>query len=103
MFHRAKKLVVVAEAAIKKEILDLALREGAQGYTVQDAYGYGRRGVRRGNHIPLGGNGSKNVRIEILAGEQTARRIAEALTQQVFPNYAGILYLADVETVREFV
>ena len=93
--ERRKLLTVVTEAALERELLREIVRLGAHGYTVTDAHGQGRRGIRDG-----GWDFSANIRIDVICTAQTARVIAAALRERYYDNYAMILFIADVEVLR---
>lgn len=96
--HRKKKIEIVVDAVCAPQLLKMCERVGAKGYTViSNVSGKGHRGVR--------GDGDifdifRNVLIIIIAAEGVAQRIVEE-SQPLLENYAGIVYVADVEVVRD--
>ena len=42
----------------------------------------------------------KTVRIDIITSEELAKEIAVAVVEKFFINYAGIVYIEDVEIIR---
>jgi nitrogen regulatory protein PII len=96
-FHKAKQVVIITEAVIADSVIELITRLGAKGYTLQGVTGKGERGVRAGTGFS---NIYKNMRVEVITNEKVARAIAEAVAQEFFDNYAGIVYLHDVEVIR---
>lgn len=95
--QQAKMVVIVTEALISDEITKLMTDLGVDGYTVQSATGKGERGVRSGDdHSGL----YKNVRIEAITSEEIAEKVAFTVLERYFDNYAGIVFLHDVEILR---
>jgi nitrogen regulatory protein PII len=95
LFHTRKLLTVITESAIERDLCADLEALGAHGYTITDARGKGRQGVREATWDPSG-----NIRLEVVCKEDTANVIAGHLTQKYYANYAMILYLSDVQVVR---
>lgn len=91
-----KLLTVITEQRLEKEITDVVKDMGAHGYTLTDARGEGHRGVRSGSWDETG-----NIRIEIVCEADVAERIAEKLQKDFYANYAMILYVSDIQTMRD--
>ncbi|ATZ60942.2 MAG: hypothetical protein BME93_02070 [Methanosarcinales archaeon Met12] len=96
-FHKAKKVVIVTEASILDDVIEMMTELGVDGYTVQSATGKGERGVRSGNSFS---GLFKNVRIDTITSEEVAKKIAVEMMERFFKNYAGIVYMLDVEIIR---
>ncbi|MCL0058002.1 hypothetical protein M1N58_03440 [Dehalococcoidales bacterium] len=98
-FHKTKKLTIITEAVILDSVLETATKLGAAGYTIHRAAGRGERGAR----AEIGPLRSllENVRIEIITSEQIAKKIAVEVVEKFFKNYAGIVYLGDVEVIQD--
>ncbi len=97
-FRKAKKVVIITEAVIFDKVVDLITSLGAKGYTAQSATGKGDRGVRSGGAVF--GDLFKNVRIEVITTEEIAKKIATTVIEKFFRDFAGIVYLEDVEVIR---
>ncbi len=97
-FHKAKEVVIVTEASILNAVIRMMTELGVDGYTVQNATGKGERGIRSGNHFIS--SVFKNVRINAITNEEVAKKIAVELLEGFFKNYAGIVYILDVEIIR---
>ena len=96
-FHKIKKLTIVTETAILDNVLEIATNLGAKSYTLDRVSGKGESGGRFGYDI----SGILNsVRINIIASEETVKKIATEIVKKYFENYAGIVYLQDVEVIR---
>ncbi len=93
--HLRKLLTIITEAALEQILVQELERLGAQGYTVSDARGKGRRGVRSSAWPP-----SSNIRIEVVCDEVTATAIAEYLRRHYYDDYAMVLFVSDVEVLR---
>jgi len=90
-----KLLTIVTETAIEQLMLQDLESLGAHGYTVTEARGKGARGVRSAD---WGTNG--NIRVEIVCDAQTCERLVKHLQERYYPNYAMILFVADVSVLR---
>ncbi|MBP9865363.1 MAG: transcriptional regulator [Candidatus Omnitrophica bacterium] len=91
-----KLLTVITEQRIEKEILPMIKTLGAHGYTITDARGEGSRGGRGGSW-----DETANIRIEIVCESDVAERIAQKLQKDYYANYAMILFMADIQTMRD--
>lgn len=94
-----KKLVIVAEAAIKTDILGLIEEMKVQGYTLYEVRGRGERGLRDYEATPL--EYFKNIKFEILVSEEVAKGLLRSVMERFFEDYAVIAYLEDVQILRE--
>lgn len=92
-----KKLVtIVTEQRIEKAIVALVKSSGAHGYTLTDARGEGSRGIRSGSW-----DEASNIRIEVVCENSIAENIAKNLQEKFYADYAMILFISDVETIRD--
>ncbi len=94
--HERKLLTIVCETAIETVLLRDLERLGAQGYTVTDARGKGRRGVRSSEW-----EAGSNIRIEVVCTGAVAEAIAKHLRDHYYDNYGMILFVADVAVLRQ--
>lgn len=99
-FHKAKKVVIVIEAHMLKDVIEIATKFGADGYTAQSITGKGERGLRSGNDLGVDSDLLKNVKIEIVIDEEAAQKIAFEVIERFSKHYAVITYLEDVEVIR---
>jgi hypothetical protein len=90
-----KLLTIVSESALEARLSKDVEALGAHGYTITDARGKGRRGVRN-----AGWDQSGNIRMDIVCDEATASAIAAHLKQHYYDDYAMILYTSDVSVLR---
>lgn len=93
--HIRKLLTIITEATLEVSVIRDIERLGAHGYTVTDARGKGRGGVRDG-----GWAASSNVRIEVVCDTKTAEAIATHLKTHYYHDFAMIMIMSDVEVVR---
>ena len=93
--HPRKLLVVIAEAALERQLVADVKRLGAHGYTVFDVRGGGARGERGGDW-----EGGRSVEIKVLCDEGTAQRLVDALIDRYSADYALALWVADVAVAR---
>lgn len=90
-----KLLTIVTEAALEGMLVQRLEKLGAHGYTITDARGKGRRGVRNAGWEP-----SSNIRIEVVCDAATANAIASHLQENYYAHYAMILFMSDVQVLR---
>lgn len=93
--YMQKLMTVITEAAVENHIIQDIERLGAQGWTICDVRGKGRRGVRNSTW-----DGSRNVRIEIVCDAATAEAIAVHLQERYYNDYAMTLFVTDVTVLR---
>jgi len=93
--HARKLLTIITEAALEGTLVRDIERLGAHGYTITDARGKGRRGVRS-----AGWEATSNIRIEVLCDAETATALAIHLREHYYQNYAMTLFLLDVGVWR---
>jgi nitrogen regulatory protein PII len=84
-------LTIIAESILMEQVCKLALEAGATGYTMTDCIGSGTKGIRTGTM-----DMDKNVRIEILARQETAETIMEQVEKRFAQNYALTLFTQTV-------
>lgn len=93
--HPRKLLTIITEAALEKALVREIEQLGATGYTVTDARGKGTRGVRSARW-----DACSNIRIEIIANNETATKIAAHLRDHYYSDYAMSIYVVDVGVLR---
>ena len=79
---------------VDRNLRDLK-RLGVRGYTVLDARGQGRRGVR-----DAAWGEAANIRIEVICTRALAETVLQDLLSRYYDNYAMVAFLHDVEIVR---
>ncbi len=92
--YKTKKVTIITEAVILDNVIKITKELGADGYTVDRVAGKGESGGRFGYDI---GGMLSNVRIEIITTEELAKKIATEVEDRYFTNFAGIVYLQNVE------
>jgi len=98
MTHRAKKVSIVTEKLNERQIETIVEEAGATGYTVFEGSGKGSHGVKGRRTLV---NDFTLVKIEVIvSSREIAERIAEQVAERYFENYAGIVYIDDVEVLR---
>lgn len=93
--HARKLLVIIAEAALEKILVEDLLRLGAQGYTVHDVRGGGRRGERASSW-----EGDRTIEVKVIATAPVAEAISAHVLTTYCPNYSVSMFLADVAVLR---
>lgn len=97
-FTELKKVVIVTESVIKDKVLDHIISIGAKGYTIDTVCGKGERGIR--DDDTLLGEFLRNIKIEVLTTKEIAEKIMTSVVEKFLKNYAGIVYMHDVEVLR---
>ncbi len=101
MTHRATEITIVAERLLQEGIVRIIEAAGATGYTVLEGSGKGSHGLRSRERPSVAGGAFDIVKIEVIvAGREAAERIAQEVADAYFSDYAGIVYVEDVEILR---
>ncbi len=87
-------LTIVAESVLEQRLVESLRRVGARGWTITTAHGKGPRN-RRVSDLEGG-----NIRIEVLASDETTRLMWEVLESDYFPQYAVIAWEQEVVVAR---
>ena len=89
-----KLLVITCEILAQKNVFDILSRHKVSGYTFYEVEGIGSKN--------LNGKGmsSKNVKIEIILGNDKLESIVEEITRTMFSDFAIILYVGNVGVIR---
>jgi PII-like signaling protein len=96
--YKKKKIEIIVDSSCAPQLLKICERIGAKGYSViPNISGKGHRGVRGDSDIF---DIFRNVMIVVIATEPVVMRIIEE-SQVLLENYAGIVYVSDVEVVRD--
>jgi nitrogen regulatory protein PII len=93
--ERRTVLTVITESAIEKNLLRDLEQMGVRGYTIVDARGQGRRGVRT-----TAWGEAANIRIEVICTRALAEKVLEDFLARYYDNFAMVAYLQDVEIIR---
>lgn len=100
MIYRAKRVSIVTEKLNEREIERIVEQAGAKGYTVFEGSGKGSHGLKTRDR-PSMVDAFSLVKIEVIvADRETAEAIAERVADTYFRDYAGIVYIDDVEVLR---
>ncbi|QQE63505.1 hypothetical protein GFS31_01700 [Leptolyngbya sp. BL0902] len=99
MSKPAKKLVIITEKLLLKQIAKIIDAAGASGYTVVETGGKGSRNMRSSGQ-PSVSDTTSNIKFEVLTDTQDmALAIADKVAMQFFNDYAGIIYICDAEVL----
>ncbi|MBD1916477.1 MULTISPECIES: hypothetical protein [Cyanophyceae] len=99
MAKQAKKLVIVTEKVLLKQVAKIIDEAGATGYTVVETGGKGSRSVRSSGQ-PSVSDTTSNIKFEVLTENQDmALKISDRVALEFFDNYAGIAYICDAEVL----
>lgn len=91
--HSLKKVTIVTEDSLKKELKKKICEFGASGFTCREVQGYGSRGIRSDAF-------ASNVEFEVICPESVATAILTYVSHHYFEQYACIAWLTDVQVVR---
>lgn len=95
---KMKRLDIIIETASRGEILNIIKNSGATGYTLYpEVDGEGMRESREDIGFV---HPHKNTGIFVIGPEPVISEIVQRISD-VLPNYAGILFLSDVEVLRK--
>ena len=92
--HPRKLLVIIAEAALEKALVEDARRLGAQGYTVHDVRGGGRGGTRAGDW-----EADRSIELKVIAGEAVSVNTSDTYGRRS-PNAMSVPAYAVCEGVK---
>ncbi|MFH7243950.1 MAG: P-II family nitrogen regulator [Spirulina sp.] len=99
MAKPAKKLVIITEKLLLKQIAKIIDASGASGYTVVETGGKGSRNMRSSGQ-PSVSDTTSNIKFEILTDTyDMALAISDKVAAHFFTDYAGIIYICDAEVL----
>jgi len=93
--HPRKLVVIITEGALENTLSRELIALGAHGYTIMDVRGRGSRGAR-----DSAWEADRNIRVEVICDEAVAQRIASAMQEKYYDNYAMTLFVADIGVLR---
>ena len=93
--HPKKLLVIVAEAALEKALVQDVKRLGAHGYTVYDVRGAGGSGERAGAW-----EADRTIEMKVVCDAEVADRIGQAVLAAYSAHYGLTIFFADVTVLR---
>lgn len=88
-------LVIVAEAALEKNLVRDVRQLGAQGWTLTDVSGAGRGGVREGAW-----EADRTIELKVICDEAVADAIAAHVLGTYAPHYSVAMYFSTVAVLR---
>ena len=93
--HARKLLVIIAEAALEKDLVRDARAFGAHGYTLSDVRGGGARGERE-----AAWEADRSIEMKVICNESVAERLAQHVLATYAPNFALTVFVTDVGVFR---
>ncbi|MFC4726948.1 P-II family nitrogen regulator [Coralloluteibacterium thermophilus] len=93
--HPKTLLVIIAEAALERELVRAVRRFGAHGYTVHDVRGAGTTGAREGAW-----EADRTIEMKVVCDPEVGDRIAEHVLAAHGDHFGLTLFFADVAVVR---
>lgn len=85
-------LTIITEAAIEHSILRDAEQLGITGYTVSDARGRGRHGLR-----DAAWDETANIRIDVICTRAQAEQVLAHIKKRYYNDYAMMVFLQEAE------
>jgi hypothetical protein len=93
--HPKTLLVIVAEAALEKNLLRDARARGVLGWTIAEVRGASLEGVRDGDW-----EADRTIEIKLICDAAVADTLAEHVIATYAQHYAVALYFVDVKVLR---
>jgi nitrogen regulatory protein P-II 2 len=93
--HGRKMLVIIAEAALEKNLVRDARGFGAHGYTICDVRGGGESGDREARW-----EADRSIEMKVICDEAVAAQLAQHVLAEYARHYAVTLFTADVGVFR---
>jgi nitrogen regulatory protein PII len=90
-----KLIVIITESTIEDILIEGLNKLGVTGYTIVDARGKGRRGIRNSDL-----EASSNIRIEVMCTQNLAEKIEEWLSFNFLQNYAITVFAQDIMALK---
>jgi nitrogen regulatory protein P-II 2 len=94
--HPKKLLVIMAEAALEKALVQHVMELGAHGYTVHDVRGAGAAGAREGTW-----EADRTIEMNVICAADVADRIGQTVLAAFGDHYGVSMYFADVSVLRD--
>jgi nitrogen regulatory protein P-II 2 len=88
-------LVIIAEAALEKNLIRDARAFGANGYTIYDVRGGGERGEREASWEV-----DRSIEMKVVCDAAVAEKLAAHVLAQYAPHYAVAMFTAAVGVFR---
>jgi nitrogen regulatory protein P-II 2 len=93
--HAKTLLVIVAEAALEKNLLRDARARGVLGWTIAEVRGASLEGVRDGDW-----EADRTIELKLICDAAVADALAEHVIATYAAHYAVALHFADVKVLR---
>ncbi len=93
--HPKTLLVIVAEAALEKNLVRDARERGAQGWTVSEVRSAQLEGLREGAW-----EADRTIELKLICESDVADAIAAHVLASYAPHYGVALYFGDVAVLR---
>ena len=93
--HARTLLVIVAEAALEKLLIEAFRRHGAAFWTIGEVHSAGRDGVRDGDW-----EADRTIEIKVLCEPPVADAIAAQVMESYAAHYSVALYFSEVGVLR---
>jgi nitrogen regulatory protein P-II 2 len=93
--HPRKLLVIIAEAALEKRLIQDVRQAGAHGYTVHEVRGGSEHATREGNW-----EADRTIELKVICEEHVADQIAKHALDTYAPHYGLTLFFSDVGVIR---
>jgi nitrogen regulatory protein PII len=101
MFHKAIKLVIIAEKLISEDICRLIEEEGGKGYTLVPVGGRGLHHFHSTESRATVVDDFTEIRMEVILRERaSAEVLGERVMKEYLKDYPGIVFMEEVEILR---
>jgi nitrogen regulatory protein PII len=93
--HTRTLLTIITEGKLETRLADDIERLGAHGYTITDSRGKGAQGLRDAEW-----DYDRNIRVEVICTQETAKAIAAHLWKTYYDDFAMVVFSDDVSVLR---
>jgi nitrogen regulatory protein P-II 2 len=93
--HAKKMLVIIAEAALEKQLVRDARQFGALGYTLSDVRGGGQTSEREGSW-----EADRSIEMKVVCDPAVAERLAAHLLASYAAHFQLVLFTIEVGVFR---
>lgn len=93
--HPKQLLVIIAEAALEKNLIRDARQFGAHGYTISEVRGGGERGERE-----AAWEADRSIEMKIICDEAVAEKLAQHILATYAAHYQVTMFTTDVGVFR---
>ncbi len=93
--HREKLINIIANSSLESRLVDIAMRDGATGYTISDARGGGGSGMQSGAL-----DGDSNIHFMMIVSDELLAHMLEQLSVMIRKGHHMVVYVSNTEVLR---